>query len=117
MNCKKHKTNLFQQRITLVLAMLLCLFVSTVEYLPQGVSEKVENIENSNSQEQNQTFLDVAVAAVVPFVVSISQLVLLFIAYIFQFEGFIFIPELVSFFFTNQLAEILFELIISTQGP
>lgn len=117
MNVQKHTKNLFQQRITLILAMLLCLFVSSVEYRPQGVSGKVENTENSKSQEQGQTFLDMAVAAVVPFVVSVSQLVLLFVADIFQFEGFVFIPDLVSVMFSNQLAEILFELIISTKGP
>jgi hypothetical protein len=45
MNTPKQKSSLFQQRITLMLAMLLCLFVSSVEYLPQGISEKFENKE------------------------------------------------------------------------
>lgn len=117
MNTPKQKSSLFQQRITLMLAMLLCLFVSSVEYLPQGISEKFENKEKSNSESQNQTFIDVAVDAVVPFVVSVSQLVLHFVSDLFQFEGFIFAPEIVSFFYSNQLTEILFELIISTKGP
>jgi hypothetical protein len=117
MNTPKQKSSLFQQRITLMLAMLLCLFVSSVEYLPQGISEKFENKEKSNSENQNQTFIDVAVDAVVPFVVSVSQLVLHFVSDVFQFEGFIFAPEIVSFFYSNQLTEILFELIISTKGP
>jgi hypothetical protein len=117
MNTPKQKSSLFQQRITLMLAMLLCLFVSSVEYLPQGISEKFENKEKSNSESQNQTFIDVAVDAVVPFVVSVSQLVLHFVSDLFQFEGFIVAPEIVSFFYSNQLAEILFELIISTKGP
>jgi hypothetical protein len=47
MNTPKHKSSLVQQRITLMLAMLLCLFVSSVEYLPQGISEKFENKEKS----------------------------------------------------------------------
>lgn len=117
MNSTKQKKSLIQQRITLMLAMLLCLFVSSVEYLPQGVSEQIENSEKSNSEGQNETFLDVALDAVVPFVVSVSQLVLHFISDIFQFDGFAYIPQLISFFYSNQLAEILFELIISTKGP
>ncbi|MDI1323824.1 MAG: hypothetical protein PSV36_13830 [Algoriphagus sp.] len=117
MKSQKHTSNLFQQRITLMLAMLLCLFVSSLEYLPETKSLKVENQQNPVSDDQNQTFLDVAVDAVVPFVVSVSHIALYFVSKIFHFEGRIFSPETFSFFYSNQLIEILFKQIISTKGP
>lgn len=117
MKSQKHPSNLFQQRITLMLAMLLCLFVSSLEYLPETESVKIENQENPVSDDQNQTFLDVAVDAVVPFVVSVSHIALYFVSKIFHFEVRIFSPETFSFFYSNQLVEILFEQIISTKGP
>ena len=117
MKSQKHTSNLFQQRITLMLAMLLCLFVSSLEYLPEIESVKLENQQNPDPEDQDQTFLDVAVDAVVPFVVSVSHIVLYFVSKIFHFEGRIFSPETFSFFYSNQLIEILFERIISTKGP
>ncbi len=117
MKSQKHTSNLFQQRITLMLAMLLCLFVSSLEYLPDTDIVKIENLQNPVSDDQNQTFLDVAIDAVVPFVVSVSHIVLYFVSKVFHFESRIFSPETFSFFYSNQLIEILFERIISTKGP
>ncbi len=101
-----------------MLALLFCLFISSVEYHPEnGNNANVENQEKSNSSEQNQTFLDVAVDAVVPFVVHVSHTVLYLIYEIVRFEGTTFIVDSVSSFQPNQLGEILFERIISTKGP
>lgn len=117
MKDQKHTSNLFQQRITLMLAMLLCLFVSSLEYIPESESVKIENQDNPVSEDQAQTFLDVAVDAVVPFVVTVSHIALYFVAKIFHFESRVFSPETFSFFYSNQLVEILFEQIIATKGP
>lgn len=105
--------SLFQQRFTLLMALLFCLFISSVEYVPQDDIAKTEQA----SENQDQTFISVAVDAVVPFVLHVADTVLYLIYQIFSFE--LKIPSLqaVSAFFPNQLVEILFERIISTKGP
>ncbi|MEP0714152.1 hypothetical protein [Algoriphagus sp.] len=114
----KRNSNLFQQRLTVVLALLLCLFISSVEYIPEnsGVA-KVENQDKAASNDQDQTFLNVALDAVVPFVVNVSHNAFYLIYEIIRFEGATFITESTSVFQPNQLVEILFERIISTKGP
>ncbi len=107
-------SSLFQQRFTLMMALLFCLFISSVEYVPQ--SGDVTKSEQA-SDNQDQTFINVAVDAVVPFVVHVADSVLYLIYKIFSFE--LKLPSLqaVSVFYPNQLVEILFERIISTKGP
>lgn len=107
-------SSLFQQRFTLLMALLFCLFISSVEYVPQeAISSKTEH----SADGQNQTFINVAVDAVVPFVLHVADSVLYLIYQLFSFE--LKIPSLqaVSVFYPNQLVEILFERIISTKGP
>jgi hypothetical protein len=114
----KPQNNLIQQRITVLLALLFCLFISSVEYVPSGESiSKIEKQQQNADNNQNQAFLDVAVDAVVPFAVHVSQSVLYFIYEIVRFKGNTFITESTSIFQPNQLVEILFERIISTKGP
>jgi hypothetical protein len=106
--------SLFQQRFTLLMALLFCLFISSVEYVPQdGAAPKTEQ----SSENPDQTFISVAVDAVVPFVLHVADTVLYLIYQIFSFE--LKIPSLqaVSAFIPNQLVEILFTRIISTKGP
>ncbi|MDR7129969.1 hypothetical protein J2X69_002315 [Algoriphagus sp. 4150] len=118
MKVTKRNSNLFQQRLTVMLALLLCLFISSVEYVPDnGDAAKVEEQDKASSSDKNQTFLDVAVDAVVPFVVNVSQSTLYLIYEIVRFESSTFITECTTAFQPNQLAEILFERIISTKGP
>lgn len=118
MQATKRNSNLFQQRLTVVLALLLCLFISSVEYLPEnGNSTKIEKQEKSSSSDQDQTFLNVAVDAVVPFVVHVSHSILYLIHDVVNFEGSTFLTESTSVFQPNQLTQILFERIISTKGP
>jgi hypothetical protein len=106
--------SLFQQRFTLLMALLFCLFISSVEYMPQD--SEVTKTEQS-TENQNQSIISVAVDAVVPFVLHVADTVLILIYQIFSFE--LKIPSLqaVSAFYPNQLVEILFERIISTKGP
>ncbi|SFT75832.1 hypothetical protein SAMN04489724_2058 [Algoriphagus locisalis] len=114
----KRNSNLFQQRLTVMLALLLCLFISSVEYIPENAgSTKIEKQEKPSSSDQDQTFLNVAVDAVVPFVVHVSHSILYLIHDVVSFEGTSFVTESTSVFQPNQLVEILFERIISTKGP
>ncbi len=106
--------SLFQQRFTLLMALLLCLFVSSVEYLPQ--EGKVDHTEHS-SDHPDQTFLNVAVDAVVPFIVHVANTVLYLIYHVFSFEFKVPTTQSISASIPNQLVEILFERIISTKGP
>jgi hypothetical protein len=96
------------------MALLLCLFVSSVEYLPQD--HQVSQTEQ-NAQNPDQTFLSVAVDAVVPFAVQVGEITMHLIYQVFQFEFQLPKHHAVSAFIPNQLIEILFEQIISTQAP
>jgi hypothetical protein len=89
-------------------------FVSSVEYVPQD-SEVIKTAQSAENPDQ--TFISVAVDAVVPFVLHIADTVLYLIYQIFSFE--LKIPSLqaVSVFYPNQLVDILFTRIISTKGP
>lgn len=114
MKTRETHSSLFQQRFTLLMALLLCLFVSGVEYLPQegGVDQTEQSSENPD-----QTFLNVAVDAVVPFVLHVSHTVMHLIYQIFSFEVKLPATPVIAASAPNELIEILFERIISPQGP
>ncbi|MBC6367762.1 hypothetical protein [Algoriphagus sp. AK58] len=107
-------STMFRQRFSVLMALLFCLFVSGVEYLPDN-QEKPRS--EQSSENPDQTFLNVAVDAVVPFVLHVADTVLYLIYQIFSFEFKIPTHQAVSAFYPNQLIEILFERIISTKGP
>ena len=119
MKSRNQHSKLFQQRITMVLALLFCLFISSVEYIPESIDTVSVEQQDANQadQDQNQTFLNVAVDAVVPFVVHVSHTVLYLIYQIENEEKQGFHFETSTFPQSNQLVEILFERIISTKGP
>lgn len=115
---RNRNSKIFQQRITMMLALLFCLFVSSVEYIPESSNVlQQEQQDNHSDQDQNQTFLNVAVDAVVPFVVNVSHTVLYLIYQIKQESNPGFHVEVSTLPHPNQLVEILFERIISTKGP
>ncbi len=118
MKVKTKNSNLLKQRITVLLALLLCMFISSVEYITEEThAYPVEHHEDADPTDQSQTFLNVAVDAVVPFVVHVSNQVMYLIYEIVPNKGTTYITESISFLQPNQLVEILFEQIISTQGP
>ncbi|MEN2281702.1 hypothetical protein AAGF08_06145 [Algoriphagus sp. SE2] len=118
MKQRNRNSKLFQQRITMTLALLFCLFISSVEYIPDSVNSiKLEQQDAPSDQDQHQTFLNVAVDAVVPFVVHVSHTALYLIYQIKQESNLDFHVEVSTFSHPNQLLEILFERIISTKGP
>jgi hypothetical protein len=114
MSTRKPDNSLFKQRFALLIALLFCVFVSSVEYLPQ--EGKISKIERS-SDHPDQTFLNVAVDAVVPFVLHVANTVFYLICQIFSFELKLPVVKAVSAVSSNQLVDILFERIISTKGP
>lgn len=118
MKTPPRNSGLFKQRITLMLAMLFCLFISSVAYIPENAqSVSTEKKANPSQQDQDQTYLDVAVDAVVPFVVHISHSVLHLIYEVVHFEGNTFVSESAVSLHPSQFAKVLFERIISTKGP
>jgi hypothetical protein len=114
MKNKSHNRTSFKQRFSLMLALLLCLFVSSVAYLPEA---KAEVRSEQGAEQPGQHFLDVAVDAVVPFVVQVADTVFYLISFVFRFDVDLPLPPSSSASFVNALAEILFERIISTKGP
>ena len=114
MKTRETHNSLFQQRFTLLMALLFCVFVSGLEYLPQDAP--VDQTEQS-SDHPDQTFLNVAVDAVVPFVLHVSHTVLHLIYQVFSFELRLPVVPAITAFAPNDLVEILFERIISPQGP
>ncbi len=118
-NSEKNK-NLWTQRITLLMVVVFCGLVSVVEYFPQNelvpYSEKEINSESDHSTE-NQAFLAVAVDAVVPFVITLSQQVFYLIYEIVPLENPVSFEVPSSISLVSQFWEILFERIISPNAP
>ena len=113
--------NLWKQRVTLILTMLFCMLVAGTEYLPQHVQEDSSvNKQQSNNTDQssdNQTFLNIAIDAVVPFVTVLSQQVFYLI-----YENLVFerptVSDLgISLPVNLPYWEILLERIISPNAP
>jgi hypothetical protein len=61
--------------------------------------------------------LDVAVDAVIPFVLQVANTVFYLISKLFQVDFSLPLPQSGTVAFVNSLTEILFERIISPQGP
>ncbi|MGM0943754.1 MAG: hypothetical protein ACQEW9_01145 [Bacteroidota bacterium] len=114
MNSKKQNNKLIQQRLMVVLALLFCFFVSSVEYT--GYEESLHSEQQTPADTQD-TFLSVAVDAVVPFALEVTQTAFYLIYEIVNFEPRSFAEDLVELFDYNQHVQILFERIISTKGP
>ena len=107
-------TSLMRQRVTLMLAILFCMFVSSIEYTPS--QDEITKTEQQ-SDHPEQTFLNVAVDAVVPFALQIAHSVFYLLYQVFSFE--IELPSIQTTAASIPISwvEILFEQIISTKGP
>ncbi|EKB49472.1 hypothetical protein [Cecembia lonarensis] len=115
----RHNNN-WKQRATLALVMFFCVLISSAEYLTllqQEVEHQKEIKELPESQTETETFFNIAVDAVVPFVTVLGQQVFHLIYETFKFEK----PETgfqnISFPSTLPFWEILLERIISTNAP
>lgn len=118
---KAKDINLWKQRVTLMLTMLFCMLVAGTEYLPQQLHEdcspKQEQSNKTDQSSDNQTFLNIAIDAVVPFVTVLSQQVFYLI-----YENLVFekptVSDLgVSLPINLPYWEILLERIISPNAP
>ena len=107
-----HSTS--QQRFSWALVVLFCLFVSSIEFFPSATEQTRTE---QSSEQPDQSFLDVAVDAVIPFVLQVANTVFYLISQIFQIDFSLPLPQVGTVSFVNSLTEILFERIISPQGP
>lgn len=107
-----HSTS--QQRFSWALVLLFCLFVSSIEFFP---ATNEQSRTEQSSEQPDQSFLDVAVDAVIPFVLQVANTVFYLISQIFQVDFSLPLPQSGTVSFVNALTEILFERIISPQGP
>ena len=121
MKVQKENMTLFKQRITLVMVMFFCMLVSGMEYFPNlsqdDNTEKRETSSEKEGKSRNQTFLDVAVDAVVPFVTTLASQVYYIIYEIINFEAPAASLALSQAIIDLEFREILFERIISTNAP
>ena len=104
-----------------MLTMMFCMLVAGTEYLPQQAKEyspdKKEQSNKADQSSDNQTFLNIAIDAVVPFVTVLSQQVFYLI-----YENIVFekpsVSDLgVAFPVNLPYWEILLERIISPNAP
>ena len=107
-----HSTS--QQRFSWALVVLFCLFVSSIEFFPNAPEKSRPE---QSTEQPAQSFLDVAVDAVIPFVVQVANTVFYLISQISQVDFSLPLPQVGTVSFVNSLTEILFERIISPQGP
>lgn len=112
---------LLRQRATIMLVLFFCLLVSGAEYFPK-TSETVkesakEQSQGTDSSSDNQTFLNVSVDAVVPFLTGLSQQVFYLIYETFSFEKPVVNGVSVTLPLNFPYWEILLERIISPNAP
>ncbi|MHA7129604.1 hypothetical protein [Algoriphagus namhaensis] len=117
MNQNNQNRNLLRQRLSVALALLFCMFFSSLEYSGQEILDIKKEYSSENSENENQTFLSVAVDAVVPFALQITQTVFHLIYQILNFEGQTYSFQAPAIGYTASLGEVFFERIISPQGP
>ena len=112
---------LLRQRATILLVLFFCMLVSSVEYFPKGEQQTKEitkeQSQESDSSSDNQTFLNIAVDAVVPFVTVVSQQVFYLIYETFTIEKPIVNGVSVTLPLNFPFWEILLERIISPNAP
>jgi len=107
-------SSLWRQRITLLLAILFCTFISSAEFIPHG--DEITKTEQQGDH-SDQTIFKVAVDAVVPFALHVTHSLFHLLYQVFSFE--IKLPTLQTLEASVPISwvEILFERIISTKGP
>lgn len=112
---------LLRQRATILLVLFFCLVVSGAEYFPKGADQSKKNnkeqSQDADSSSEHQTFLNVAVDAVVPFVTVLSQQVFYLIYENYTVEPPVTNGVSISFPLNFPYWEILLERIISPNAP
>ncbi|EMS31206.1 hypothetical protein C943_02353 [Mariniradius saccharolyticus AK6] len=117
----KNHTNLWKQRLSLLLVFVFCLLVSASEYFPleskqfDGTEQTDKSAQDSSSG--NETYLNVAVDAVVPFAAGLASQVFHLIYEYVSFEPPVRSGHSVSAPLNYPFWEILLERIISPNAP
>jgi len=114
MKNKAPNPSLLKQLVSLAVVLMFCVFVSGVEYLSHASAETPTEKSGENPE---QSVLKVAVDAVVPFAVQVVDTIFYLISFIFSADFDLPLQQVRAIFYLNSFAEILFEQIISPQGP
>jgi hypothetical protein len=115
-------SNIWRQRITLMLAMIFCMVVSGAEFVAiqdvqAGTSVEKTSQDQDDASNPQESFLDIAVDAVVPFGTVLTQQILYLIFESYNFEKPLLQGPSISAPLNNPYFSILFERIISTNAP
>jgi hypothetical protein len=117
---RKH-TDLWKQRMSLLLVLVFCLLVSASEYFPldgkQSNNTEQKDKSSQDAPSENDTYLNVAVDAVVPFAVGVASQVFYLIYENISFEPPVLSGHSVSVPLNFPFWEILLERIISPNAP
>jgi hypothetical protein len=112
---------IWKQRASLMLVMFFCMLISGMEYIPDQEANSNKSIKELNQgaadQTEHQTFLNIAVDAVVPFVTVLGQQVFYLIFENIVFEKPSSTGLSISLPLNLPFWEVLLEQIISTNAP
>lgn len=121
MNKSQQHINMWKQRVSLILVLAFCMLVTGAEFVQKTDHEaNPETKEHSQNQEDNaesQTFLKVAVDAVVPFVTVVAQQIFYLIYENLKIEKINITGTALSLPVHLPYWEILLERIISPNAP
>lgn len=116
---QKHR-DLIKERLTILLVCFFCILISSSEYIIEDASPDVKKeLQGSQSDEPagNETFLNAAVDAVVPFIFATVDHVFHLIYEIVGFEDVAYSTGTVMVKVPSYFSEILLERIISPNAP
>lgn len=121
----KQNSTIWRQRITLMLALLFCMLVSGAEFIAiqkDHQQTSVKSIEKpvadkDDASNPQETFVDIAVDAVVPFSTVLAQQVFHLIYESFTFDKPLLKGPSLTLPISSPYFSILFERIISTNAP
>jgi len=117
MKQKNRNSDLFRKRLAVGFALLFCLFFSSLEYLNESIQDSAIEMQEQGTENENQTFVSVAVDAVVPFALHITQTAFRLIYELVESENQLIETIIQPVGFTSSLGELFFERVISPQGP
>lgn len=121
MNKSQQHINVWKQRVSLILVLAFCMLVTGAEFIHthslDNPQDQKEYNENQGSQSENQTFLNVAVDAVVPFVTSVGQQIFYLIYEHIKIEKVNLVGAVTDLPIHLPYWEILLERIISPNAP
>jgi len=120
MNKSQKNKNLLKERLTIILVVLFCVLISGSErfVFTDSTDSSYKTEQNSTeSNSDNQSYVSVAVNAVVPFATTVAQNTFYLIYEILGFETAKISPEETISEYTSNFLEILLTRIISPNAP